>query len=213
MTTYASHEVDSGIHDRVKGAYSMRATELLTVQFNSLHGILHDLADDLTPEELTTRTLPNTNLLAFDLWHVARVQDWAMQTMVLGVPEVIEEPRWQGRGALVTHGIGVGLTEAQADALAQQLALADILAYADATHAAILGWLGSHTDDDLSQHPDVPAHLARYPVYLGDAMREEVPWMYQQPPVWRCLAPALGHDRDHLAEMDLVKRQMRARNG
>ena len=40
-------------------------------------------------------------------------------------------------------------------------------------------------------------------------MREEVPWMFQRPQVWRCLMPALGHARDHLAEMDLLKQQRR----
>ena len=189
----------------------MRVTELLTLQFKTVHAILHNTADDLTAEELTTRALPGTNLLAFDLWHVARAQDWALQTMVRGVPELIDEPRWQGRGAFATHGIGVGLTEAAADELARTLALADILEYADATHAAIITWLGEQSDDALTEHPDVPAHLARYPVYLSDAMREEVPWMYQQPPVWRCLNPANMHVRDHLAEMDLLKRQLRAR--
>lgn len=188
----------------------MRATELLATQFNSVNAILHDLANDLTAEELTTRTMPGTNLLGFDLWHVARTQDWALQTLVRGVPELIDDPRWQGRGALVTHGLGVGVTEAQADELARQVALADILEYADANHQNIIAWLGEQPEDALEQHPDVPAHLARYPVYLSDAMREEVPWMYQQPPVWRCLAPALGHARDHLAEIDLIKRQARA---
>lgn len=191
----------------------MRATELLTLQFTSVNTILHDLAGDLTPDELLTRVLPDTNLLAFDLWHVARTQDWALQTLVRGVPELIDEAHWQGRGALATHGIGVGLTETQADELAHHLALADILAYADATHAAIIGWLGEQTDDALEQQPDVPTHLARYPVYLEPAMREEVPWMFQRPPVWRCLAPANGHVRDHLAEMDLLKRRSRARRG
>ena len=189
----------------------MRVTELLTLQFNTVHAILHDVADDLTAEELTTRALPGTNLLAFDLWHIARARDWALQMMVSGVPELIDEPRWQGRGALATHGIGVGLSEARADELARSLALADILAYADATHGAIITWLGEQSDEALDAHPDVPAHLARYPVYLGDAMRAEVPWMYQQPPVWRCLNPANMHVRDHLAEMDLLKRQLRAR--
>jgi hypothetical protein len=40
-------------------------------------------------------------------------------------------------------------------------------------------------------------------------MRKEVPWMFEQPPVWRCLAPANGHVRDHLAVMDLLKQQIR----
>jgi hypothetical protein len=184
----------------------------LAHQFTSVHGILHALADDLTADELVTRVLPNTNLLAFDLWHVARTQDWALQTLVLGLPELIDEARWQGRGALATHGIGVGMTEAQADALAHQVRLTDLLAYADATHAAILEWLGAlHDDDALNAQPDVPAHLARYPVYLESAMREEVPWMFLRPQVWHCLSPASGHVRDHLAEMDLLKRQGRAR--
>ncbi len=191
----------------------MRATALLERQFASVNQILHDVAGDLTPTELTTRILPDTNLLAFDLWHVARTQDWAVQTLARGVPEIVDEPRWQGRGRLATHGIGVGMTRDEADALAHELALADILAYADAVHAAILEWLRELPDDALDARPDVPAHLARYPVYLEPAMRAEVPWMFQQPPVWRCLAPAIGHDRDHLAEMDLLKRQVRARKG
>ncbi len=191
----------------------MRATDLLTRQYASVNQILHDVGGDLTPTELTTRILPHTNLLAFDLWHVARAQDWALQTLVRGVPELIDEPRWQGRGRLATHGIGVGLSEAEADDLARSLALADILEYADAVHQNLLAWLGAISDDELSREPDVPAQLQRYPVYLEPAMREEVPWMFQRPQVWRCLAPALGHARDHLAEMDMLKRQLRARMG
>lgn len=189
----------------------MRAIELLTIQFNGVNTILHDIADDLTSDELTTRILPGANLLAFDFWHAARTQDWALQTLVRGIPELIDEPQWQGRGALATHGIGVGLTESQADEMARDLALADILAYADAAHQTIVSWLGEQSDNDLEHHPDVPAHLARYPIYLETAMREEVPWMFLRPPVWRCLAPALGHVRDHLAEIDLLKRQLRSR--
>ncbi|HZC06721.1 MAG TPA: hypothetical protein VE338_13880 [Ktedonobacterales bacterium] len=189
----------------------MRATALLQRQFAAVNTILHSLADDLAPTELTTRILPNTNLLAFDLWHVARTQDWAAQTLVRGVEELIDDPRWNGRGALVTHGIGVGFTEAQADELAHALARANVLEYADETHLTIMRWLDALSDEALDDQPDVPAHLARYPVYLEAAMREEVPWMFEHPPVWRCLSPALAHVRDHLAEMDLLKQQMRGR--
>ena len=66
-------------------------------------------------------------------------------------------------------------------------------------------------DEALDSRPDVSAHLARYPVYLDPAMRAEVPWMFEQPPVWRCLASAIGHAHDHLAQLDLLKQQMRLR--
>ena len=187
----------------------MRATELLERQFNSVNQILHSVADDLTSEELTTRALSHTNLLAFDLWHVARTQDWALQTLVRGVPEIIDEPRWER--LLLAPGIGVGLSEAQADDLAHRVVLAETLEYADTVHQAILGWLRKVSDKELSRMPDVPKQLARYPVYLEQAMRDEVPWMFERPQVWRCLAPALGHARDHLAEMDLFKSQLRPR--
>ncbi|HEX6544529.1 MAG TPA: DinB family protein [Ktedonobacterales bacterium] len=189
----------------------MRATDLLARQFASVNQILHDVCDDLTADELTTRILPHTNLLAFDLWHIARTQDWALQTLVRGIPELIDEPRWQGRGRLVTHGIGVGMSEMQADELARTLILADILEYANAAHQAILAWLPTIPDDELAREPDVPTHLQRYPIYFEPAMREEVPWMFQRPQVWRCLSPALSHARDHLIQMDLLKRQRRAR--
>jgi hypothetical protein len=190
----------------------MRAIALLQRQFASVNTILHDVAADLRADELVTRVLPNTNLLAFDLWHIARTQDWAAQTLVRGVPEVIDEPRWQGRGSLVTHGIGVGFSEAQADDLAHAVTLSDILEYADAVHQGMMQWLDTLGDEALDERPDVPAHLARYPVYLEPAMREEVPWMFEQPPAWRCLAPANAHVRDHLAELDVLKQQMRRRS-
>ncbi|HEY7020954.1 MAG TPA: DinB family protein [Ktedonobacterales bacterium] len=187
----------------------MRATELLERQFSGVNQILHDLANDLTLQELTARVLPHTNLFAFDLWHVARTQDWALQTLVRGIPEIIDEPRWER--LRLAPGIGVGLSEAQADDLAHRVVLAETLEYADAAHQAILEWLRKVSDRELSRTPDVPKHLTRYPVYLEQAMRDEVPWMFERPQSWRCLAPALGHARDHLAEMDLLKRQLRAR--
>jgi hypothetical protein len=186
----------------------MRATELLERQFSSVNQILHDLADDLTPKELVTRALPNTNLIGFDLWHVARTQDWALQTLVRGIPEIISAPRWER--LQLAPGIGVGLSEAQADDLARCIVPADVLEYADTAHQAILGWLRTIPDRELDRAPDVPKHLARYPVYLEQAMRDEAPWLFQRPQVWRCLAPAIGHARDHLAETDLLKRQLRA---
>jgi hypothetical protein len=78
----------------------MRATELLEPQFNSVNQILHGIADDLTPKGLVTRALPNTNLIGFDLWHVARTQDWALQTLVRGAVACLAwNRRWAERGA------------------------------------------------------------------------------------------------------------------
>jgi hypothetical protein len=187
----------------------MHATELLVRQFATVNAIFHDVANDMTDDEWTTRALPETNVLGFDLWHVARTQDWALQTMIRGVPEIITEGRWASNGTLTTPGIGVGMTREQADQLAHGVHKASVLAYCDAIHQTILAWLNSIEDGVLDTAPDIMAHYDLHPEYLTPEMREEVPWMLSNPPTWRCLSPALGHARDHLAEVDLAKRQLR----
>ena len=118
---------------------------------------------------------PNANLLGFDLRHVARTQDGAPQTPVRDAPELIDDPSRQGRGRLATHGSGVGLSRRQADELARSMALGDVLEYADAANRAIQDWLREQLHGALEAQRDVPAHLARYPVDLEPAIREEIP--------------------------------------
>ncbi|HEU5369438.1 MAG TPA: hypothetical protein VFU69_13275 [Ktedonobacterales bacterium] len=188
----------------------MRATELLLRQCASVHALFHDVADALSNEEWTTRSMPETNLPGFDLWHVARTRDWALHTLVLGVPEVISAPRWADRGALTTPGIGVGMSRQEADRLAHQVAKADVVMYADAIHTALMEWLASTDDQVLDEMPDVLAHYRAHPEYLTPAMQAEVPWIAEHPSVWRCLMPGLAHVRDHLVEMKLLKCLLRA---
>lgn len=183
----------------------MQATELLLRQFAVVHTRFHAVADDLSHEEWTTRFLPGTNLAGFNLWHVARTQDWALHTLVLGVPEVISNPQWTNKGALATPGIGVGMSLQEADRLAHQVTKADVVMYADAVHTALIEWLASVDELVLDETPDVLAHYQAHPEYLTPAMQAEVPWVAEQPAVWRCLNPALGHVRDHLVEMDMLK--------
>ena len=188
----------------------MRATHVLQQQFRHVHRIFHMLCDDVTDAEWTRRALPHTNLLPFELWHIARVQDMIVQTIIRGVPEVIANAQWAGCGTLATPGIGVGLTLEQADTLAQGLARSDLKAYADAIHQVILAWFHTISDDDLDQVPDVVAHLASYPVYQEPAFRETGPWLFEGPPVSELLSRAcIGHNRGHFGEMDVLIQQLR----
>jgi DinB superfamily len=189
-----------------KETIAMQTTELLLLQCANIHTMFHAVVDDLSPEEWTTRTVPETNLPGFDLWHVARTQDWALHTLVRGIPEVISDPQWRGKGALMTPGIGVGMTQREADRLAYEVAKADVLLYADMVHAKLLTWLSTINELVLDDTPDILAHYQTHPEYLTPAMQAEVPWIAEQPAVWPCLAPALGHVRDHLVEVGVLKR-------
>lgn len=188
----------------------MRATHVLQQQCRHVHRIFHMLCDDVTDAEWTRRALPATNLLPFELWHVARVQDWVVQTIIRGAPEVIANAQWARCGTLATPGIGVGLTLEQADTLARGLARSDLKAYANAVHQVIIAWLGTISDDDLDQVPDIITHLAPYPVYREPALRETGPWLFEGPSVGELLSRScIGHNRGHFGEMDVLIQQLR----
>src|SRR5215471_436926 len=191
---------------------TMQAIELLRIQYSSVNAIFHTVADDLTAQEWITRLLPETNLPGFDLWHVARTQDWALHTLVRGLPEMNQDSRWAGKGALSTPGFGVGMSREQADRLAHEVNKAEVLAYADAVHAALLEWFLSVGDEVLDQQPDIPLHHRTHPEYQTPSMQSEVPWLDQRPHVWRCLLPWPTHARGHLSELDLMKRLWRQNN-
>jgi hypothetical protein len=98
------------------------------------------------------------------------------------------------------------MTREEADTLAHQVNKADVLAYADAVHQEILTWLATFDDQLLDEALDIARHYAVHPEYQTAAMAAEAPWLAENPPRWRCLAPGIGHVRDHLAECDLAKR-------
>ena len=187
----------------------MRATTLIQAQLNGVHQLFHACADDLTEAEWTTCALPRTNLLGFTLWHVARTRDWAVQTAIRGVPEVITSERWASWSGLAMAGIGAGITLEQANEVGRSISRADGLAYADTVHSTIQSWLSTLSDDDLDTVPDMEAHMASYTAYQHPGFRAEIADLLGQP-IWRLLiGPCSGHLREHLGELDVLKQVMR----
>src|SRR5713226_10176208 len=93
----------------------MHATTVIQAQLNGAHQLFHAYADDLTETEWMTCALPGTNLLGFTLWHMVRGRDWAVQTAIRGVPEVIAGERWADWSVLAMAGVGSGITLEQAN--------------------------------------------------------------------------------------------------
>ena len=149
-------------------------------------------------------------MIAFELWHMVRAQDWAVQTMIRGVPETMTEPRWKGRlGNLATVGVGVGLSQADADALGRMLPRQDVLDYGDEVLSRILSWLSNIDESALEEIPDVTAHVAPYPVY-HEERGTLAPWTFEGVPAWQFLTRAcIGHAFGHLTTIDILKEQFR----
>ena len=197
---------------------AMNALGMLEQQLNTVNLRLHHSAQDLTPGELVARPIEGVNPIGFLIWHMARSQDWAVNTAIRDVPEVIKRRPWVS-SPLAVPGMGTGFELEVAARAAAQFELADLLAYADAVHEDMLAWLRTADEEILDQIPDVGAHDAPHPEYQTPGFRTEMDSGPEHDdavgrkgglPVWVFLTSvSITHLHRHLGELDLLKDVLR----
>ena len=196
----------------------MKAIEMIQQQLDTVHIRLHHSAGDLTPDEMTRRVLPGVNPLGFIVWHMARSQDWAINTAIRNVPEVITRVQWR-EAAVAIPGIGTGFATAEVEAVVRRVDRRGLLAYADAVHADCLEWLRTQDEAMLDEIPDVAGHDAPHPEYQTPGFRAEMGSGPEHDdavgrkggqPAWLLLTSvSITHLHRHLGEVDLVRDLMR----
>lgn len=191
---------------------------MLVQQLDTANLRLHHASGDLVPAELTAQPLPGVNPLGFILWHMARSQDWAVNTAIRDRPEVITRDPW-AHSPLAVPGIGTGFALAKAVDVARRIDLRQLLEYADAVQAGALAWLRTLDEAALDEIPDVAAHDARHPEYQTPGFRAEMDSGPEHDdavdrkgglPVWIFLTSvSVTHVHRHLGEVDLIKDLLR----
>ena len=187
---------------------------MMRQQLHTVNLRLHHTATGLTPEQLVALPLPGVNPIGFILWHMARSQDWAVNTAVRGGVEVIKRDPWRST-PLAIPGMGTGFDLDEAAVVARQMKIDELLAYADAVHADTLAWIDSIHEGDLDSIPDVTAHDRPHPEYQTPGFRAEMDSGPEHDdavsgkgglPVWIYLTSvSITHLHRHLGEVDLLK--------
>ncbi|MHB8611370.1 MAG: DinB family protein [Candidatus Dormibacteraceae bacterium] len=200
----------------------MDAISMLEQQLQTVNLRLHHSAHDLTPGELIARPIEGVNPIGFLVWHMARSQDWGVNTAIRDVPEVIKRQPW-ATSPLAVPGIGTGFELEEAARAAAHFELTELLAYADAVNQETLAWLRTVDEGTFDLIPDVAAHDAPHPEYQTPGFRAEMDSGPEHDdavgrkgglPVWVFLTSvSVTHLHRHLGEMDLVKDTLRRRAG
>ena len=187
---------------------------MLRQQLHTVNLRLHHSAAGLTAEQLVATPLPGVNPIGFTLWHMARSQDWAVNTAVRGDVELIKREPWRST-PLARPGMGTGFDLDEAAAVARAVELPQLMQYADAVHGDAVAWLDTVTEADLDLIPDVSAHDAPHPEYQTPGFRAEMDSGPEHDdalagrgglPVWIFLTSvSITHLHRHLGEVDLVK--------
>lgn len=131
----------------------MRIADQMVDAFERVRDAVHPAVQGLTPEQLAVRLDPETNSIAWLVWHLTRIQDDHVAAAA-GLEQVWTAGGWVSRFGLpfdagaTGHGHGprdVGAVRAPGDLL---------LGYYDATHRQTLGYVRGLGEADLDRVVD-----------------------------------------------------------
>ena len=111
----------------------MEWVELFLVRYRVLHDFwLHTIWEEVPEEMMRQRPHPRVNSLAWNLWHIARGEDSALNRFVTDQTQVLDDGAWMEKMALPLRHNGFGMTLDEVDQLSQQVELQALRGYSNA---------------------------------------------------------------------------------
>jgi DinB family protein len=85
----------------------------------------------LIDEQMRVRPRDDLNSLAWIMWHIARIEDIMLNTVLSGRDQVFDDT-WKGRLKIMRPDFGIGMTSAEVAELSRQIDLGALRDYRDA---------------------------------------------------------------------------------
>ncbi len=104
--------------------------------FLQRHDVLYDfwlagVWEDVPEKSMRQRPHPLINSIAWNVWHLARAEDAAMNRFVVDRPQVLDHGRWMDRMDLPWRHNGFGMTLAEVDDLSRRIDLQGLRGYSN----------------------------------------------------------------------------------
>lgn len=90
---------------------------------------------EVSPELIRQRPHPRVNSIAWNLWHITRVEDAGINRFVVDRPQVLDEGQWMERMNVPLRHHGTEMTFAEVDELNQKIDLPALHEYSTAVQA------------------------------------------------------------------------------
>ena len=91
--------------------------------------IIMTVLNGLTDEQLRVRPHPAANSLAWLIWHMARGEDFAVNRLIAGRPQLFEDEDWATRLGVSLRRTGTGMTDAEVGHFSAHVDLAALKDY------------------------------------------------------------------------------------
>ena len=129
------------------------SAEILSEAYSRIRSVVHSSLQGASPEVLTFRVDPGANTMAWLIWHLARVQDDHIATL-LGQEQVWTAGGWVDRFGLPFDRGATGFRQSAADVAAVRADAELLQGYYDAVHARTTDYLATLTSEDFDRVVD-----------------------------------------------------------
>ena len=133
----------------------MDVQQLFLQRYTVLYDFWLDGFWEMIPDaSIRVRPHPRVNSIAWNLWHVARVEDSALNRFIVDRSQVLDDEPWLQRMNVPWRHNGSEMTFAEVDELSQRIDLQALQGYFNAVHRrtlAIIGHLDTESLDETLQ--------------------------------------------------------------
>jgi hypothetical protein len=157
-------------------------------------------------EEADLRATPDGLCsIVWHLWHMTRIEDVAVNTLLRGLPEVLDDGAWLARLGIDKRVVGTGDTDDEVRDLSERVDIGGLLAYRDAVGRQTRALVSEMDLAALEAVPDVAAHLAAVPPIVGERAQWLVRFYGGKTGAFLLTFPVTNHGFMHLAEARVTR--------
>jgi hypothetical protein len=165
---------------------------------NSVRGVL-------THEQMKERPDGRGNSVAWLMWHTARTEDMAINSIIQGTPQILIEGNWAEKLGIDATHIGTGLGEEEVAEFTKELNVEAVDQYWQETANASYRWLKSISSSDLDVVPDFQERLAAVPpVIVGGSSELAIQFWKARNAGQLFQGLVIGHGFIHVGQMQEI---------
>lgn len=144
----------------------MDISQVFLQRYNVLYDVyLADIWEHVNTEQMRQRPHPRVNSIAWNLWHITRVEDAGLNRFVAGRPQVLDEGAWMERMKVPWRHHGSEMTLAEVDDLSQRIDLLALHEYSNCVRVRTL--------DIIRELASIDLDIVMEEVYLRQIMADE----------------------------------------
>ena len=157
-----------------------------------------------TPEEMKERIDGRGNSIAWLMWHTARTEDLAVQTLIKGEDQLLFQSDWSERLGIDVSHIGTGLPEEELGEFSKSINVEAADEYWKTVAKNSFEWLKSTTPEQLDEKVDVEKRLEGVPDVIVAGNTALTQFWNNRTTAFLFQGPVISHGYIHVGQMQEI---------